>query len=217
MSLPGSHACTNNGNFTVLDISLILNIHYTHLNEVFLVTLCWMRFCHGRFPTFLHFLLRFLFHRDQSCFTAEQDFDACLLIFVVFCLLLFCVCCCCFCVFVVVLVFLVVAQNSKLFHSRAGFRNLPTRVWCLLFGLFVVFVFEDCFTAEGDFGTCLLVFGHKATADIFALLEIGRSRRGRKEKRGKALKAAQTSQPQAQQTGDVQKSFVKNVFDCQLI
>ena len=192
MSLPGSHACTNNGNFTVLDISLILNIHYAHLNEVFLVTLCWMRFCHGRFPTFLHFLLRFLFHRDQSCFTAEQDFDACLLFF-----------CCCFCVFVVVLVFLVVAQNSKLLNSRTGFRNLPTSVWCLLFGLFVVFVFENCFTAEGDFGTCLLVFGHKAAADIFALLEIGRSRGERKEKRGKALKAAQTSQPQAQQTGDV--------------
>ena len=119
--------------------------------------------------------------------------------FVVFCLLLFW----CFCVFVVVLVFLVVAQNSKLLNSRTGFRNLPTSVWCLLFGLFVVFVFENCFTAEGDFGTCLLVFGHKAAADIFALLEIGRSRRERKEKRGKALKAAQTSQPQAQQTGDV--------------
>ena len=110
--------------------------------------------------------------------------------------------CCCFGVFVVVLVFLVVAQNSKLLNSRTGFRNLPTSVWCLLFGLFVVFVFENCFTAEGDFGTCLLVFGHKAAADIFALLEIGRSRRERKEKRGKALKAAQTSQPQAQQTGD---------------
>ena len=49
-------------------------------------------------------------------------------------------CCCCFCVFVVVLVFLVVAQNSKLLNSRTGFRNLPTSVWCLLFGLFVVFV-----------------------------------------------------------------------------
>ena len=127
--------------------------------------------------------------------------------FVVCCFLcffcFFCVFVVVFWVFVVVLVFLVAAQNSKLLNSRTGFRNLPTSVWCLLFGLFVVFVFENCFTAEGDFGTCLLVFGHKAAADIFALLEIGRSQRERKEKRGKALKAAQTSQPQAQQTGDV--------------
>ena len=200
MSLPGSHACTNNGNFTVLDISPVLNIHYAHLNDVFLVNLCWMRFCHGRFPTFLHFLLRFLFHRDQSCFTAEQDFDACLLFFCCLLFFVFLLLFLCFCSF---LVFLVVAHNSKLLNSRTGFRNLPTSVWCLLFGLFVVFVFENCFTAEGDFGTCLLVFGHKAAADIFALLEIGRSQRERKEKRGKALKAAQTSQPQAQQTGDV--------------
>ena len=121
MSLPGSHACTNNGNFTVLDISLILNIHYVHLNEVFLATLFWMRFCHGRFPTFLHFLLRFLFHRDQSCFTAEQDFDACLLFFCCFLFVVILCFCCCFGVFVVVLVFLVVAQNSKLLNSRTGF------------------------------------------------------------------------------------------------